>query len=69
MTHEYDVPFAYEMYGRITVTASSKEEAIKLANDKLSAMTTQEMADNADYLADSEEIDDEGVIYEDGKII
>ena len=67
--HSYDVPFAYEMYGRITVEASSKEEAIKIAEEKLDTMTTQEMAENAEYLSDSEEIDEEGVFYEDGVAI
>ena len=64
----YDIPFAYEMYGRISVKAESKEEAIKLAEEKLNEMSVQDMADNASYLEDSEEIDEEGVIYVDGRI-
>lgn len=70
--HSYDVPFAYEMYGRITVKASSKEEAIKIAEERLSEMSTQEMAECAEYISDSDEpvrIDEEGVFYEDGVAI
>ena len=64
----YDVPFAYQKYGRISVKANSRKEAINKAYDKIKAMTAQELEENALYLSDSEEIDEEGIFYVDGKI-
>jgi len=58
----YGVPFAFEMYGRIYVDAESEEEAIRKAQDKLDKMTTADMIEASEYLADSEEIDEEGYI-------
>ncbi|MBO5551450.1 MAG: hypothetical protein J5966_05775 [Lachnospiraceae bacterium] len=58
----YNIPFAYEKYGRIEVTADSVEEAVSIAEEMLSRMSVSEMEELAEYLADSEEIDHEGVI-------
>lgn len=60
----YQVPFGYEMYGRIEVEADTPEEAFKKAEEKLEKMSVAEMADNASFLEDSEEIDTDGVIID-----
>ena len=68
---EYGVPFAYEKYGRIPVIApkgTSEDELRRLADEKLSAMSVADMDKYSEYLSDSEEIDDEGIITEDGVI-
>ena len=66
----YNVPFAYEMYGRIPVEAKSLSEAFDKANDQIGGMSATEMASHAEYLLDSEEIDEEGlVIDENGNIV
>ena len=61
---EYRVPFAFEMYGRISVVAETEEKAKELAQQKLDAMTVGDMLDISTFLEDSEEIDDDGVIVE-----
>ena len=58
----YEVPFAYERYGRIEVSADSEAEAIKKAHAELEKMTVADMDANSTYLEDSEEIDEEGHI-------
>lgn len=63
---EFGIPFAFEMYGRIFVDAKTKEEAIEKAQEKLEKMSVSEMIANAEYLEDSEEIDEEGIILVDG---
>ena len=65
----FDIPFVFEMYGRISVEAESLEEAYKKAEEKLGKMTTSDMLDNASYLEDSEEIDEEGIVYKEGRVI
>lgn len=68
----YKVPFAYERYGYIYVKASSETEAKEKAEEKLLTMGDQEMYELSDYLPDSEEIDEEGEIFEvddDGNVI
>ena len=66
----YNVPFAYEMYGRIPVEAKSLPEAFDKAKDQIKRMSATEMATQAEYLLDSEEIDEEGlVIDENGNIV
>lgn len=70
MKHLYRVPFAYERYGRITVEAESREEAINLAAKELEGMTVSEMEGASDYLENSEEIDEEGNILDgDGNVV
>ena len=65
------VPFAYQMYGRISVRgASTMEEAAKMAEEKLKNMNFNEMASISEYLQDSEEIDTDGVFLdENGNVI
>gem|GEM_PF-6278923 len=58
---KYLVPFSYEMYGKIEVEAENEEAAKKAAEEKLDKMSVAEMAENAVYLFDSEEIDPEGI--------
>ena len=66
----YNVPFAYEMYGRIPVDAKSLSDAFDKAKDQIKRMSATEMATQAEYLLDSEEIDEEGlVIDENGNIV
>ena len=66
----YRVPFAYEMYGHIEVmlkgTDHTDEEIQRAAEDALKKMNYQEMLDASDYLLDSESIDYDGVIIDDG---
>ena len=67
---EYYVPFAYQKYGRIPVEAGSIEEAREKAEEKLKKMGLEEMESYAEYLSDSEEIDEEGVVLdEEGDIV
>lgn len=66
----YNVPFAYEMYGRVLVEAKSLSEAFDKAKDQIKCMSATEMAAHAEYLSDSEEIDEDGlVIDENGNIV
>lgn len=66
----YRVPFAYEKYGRIEVTAISKREAVKKAEAKLDEMSVQELEKLSSYLDDSAEIDYDGIIKDkDGNIL
>lgn len=59
----YKVPVAYERYGYIIIEgAGSEEEAISMAQAKLEKMTVEELDQVTDYLPDSEEIDEEGVM-------
>lgn len=61
----YQVPFAYERYGRLEVEApenASKEELIELAEQKLQIMSLVVMEELTTYLPDSEEIDYDGII-------
>ena len=52
----FKVPFSWEMYGHVTVKATSKEEAVKLAEDKFYA-TTRFPKDSI-YIQDSCYVDD-----------
>ena len=69
MSKTYEIPFAYEMYGRIEVEAESLDEAYKKAEEELDRMTLSEMEAQAEYLPDSEEIDTDGNILVDGEIM
>ena len=66
----YQIPFAYEHYGRISVEATSLVDAYSMAEDKLAEMTVEDMDAVSEYLDNSEEIDMEGIaLDEDGNII
>lgn len=66
----YRIPYAFEMYGRIEVEANSLDEAIKKADDELVVMELADLIANADYLEDSLERDEEGLILDDnGNIV
>lgn len=66
----YQIPFAYERYGRIFVEATSLVDAYSMAEDKLAEMTVEDMDAVSEYLDNSEEIDMEGIaLGEDGNII
>lgn len=66
----YRIPYAFEMYGRIEVEANSLDEAIKKADDELIVMEMTDLIANADYLEDSLERDEEGLILDDnGNIV
>lgn len=56
----YQIPFAYERYGYLTVYADSKNAACKKAEAQLNAMKETEMAALSDYLEDSATIDWDG---------
>lgn len=61
----WKIGFAYERYGYITVgpdEAETEEEAVEVAQEKLDEMSLADMEALADYLQDSEEIDEEGVL-------
>ncbi len=60
----FKIPFAYERYGKISVEADSKEEAIAKAEKILEEMTVSDMDTISEYLPDSEELDLEGNITE-----
>ncbi len=64
MPRKYYVPFAYERYGRIEVEADNIKDAFKKAEEKLANMSLQEMEESAQYLSDSEEIDTDGLVYD-----
>lgn len=64
----YRVPFAYQRYGRIDIESDkplSREEMIQKAAEKLEKMSVKDMDYLADYLENSEEIDEEGIIFDD----
>lgn len=66
----YRIPYAFEMYGRVEVEANSLDEAYKKADDELINMSTTDLIANADYLEDSLEVDEEGVVLdENGNIV
>lgn len=56
------VPFAFEMYGYIEVEAKNRDDAHKKAEEILEKMSVSDMLACSDYLQDSEEIDEEGII-------
>ena len=58
---KYYIPFAFEMYGKIEVTAATFAEAKKKAREWLEKATEEDMMALAQYLPDSEEIDEEGI--------
>jgi hypothetical protein len=60
----YRIPYAFEMYGRIEVEANSLDEAYKKADDELINMSTTDLVANADYLEDSLEVDEEGLVLD-----
>ena len=66
----YRIPYAFEMYGRIEVEADSLEKAIRKADNQLAYMPVVDLVANADYLEDSLELDEEGVVLdENGNIV
>ena len=66
----YRIPYAFEMYGRVEVEANSLDEAYEKADDELINMSTTDLIANADYLEDSLEVDEEGVVLdENGNIV
>ncbi len=63
----YQVPFAYERYGRLEIEApenASRKEVIELAEQKLERLSLQVMDEMTTYLEDSEEIDYDGIIMD-----
>lgn len=66
----FNIPYAYQMYGRIRIEAESLDEALEKAEEKINDMSEAELAENADYLDDSCEVDSDGIILDDdGNII
>jgi hypothetical protein len=65
----FNIPFGFQMYGRISVEAETLKEAYKRAEEKLGNMTTSDMLDNASYLENSENIDEDGIVYKDGVLL
>ncbi len=63
----FSIPYAFEMYGRLDIEASSLEEAYKKAEDELVNISLTDMIANASYLDDSLEIDEEGAVMVDGQ--
>ena len=66
-TQTFYVPFSYEMYGRLEIEApagTSIEKLQRMAEEKLSSMSLQDMAACTEYLADSEEIDYDGIVLD-----
>ncbi len=60
----YQIPFAYERYGRIEVEAGTLDEAFEKAEEKLAGMSVAEMEDVSEYLLDSEKIDRDGIVLD-----
>jgi hypothetical protein len=61
------VPFAFEMYGEIEVEVkdtASREDVLDAAKDILEAMSLYEMLNVSDLLLDSDQIDSDGIIYD-----
>ena len=66
----YGIPYAFEMYGRVEVEADSLDKAYKKAADELVNMSITDLVANADYLEDSLELDEEGLVLdENGNIV
>lgn len=66
----FSIPYAYEMYGRVCVEADTVEEAFEKAEGKVKGMGWDELAAYASPLADSLEVDHEGIVLdEDGNPI
>ena len=66
----YSIPYAFEMYGRVEVEADSLDKAYKKAADELVNMSITDLVANADYLEDSLELDEEGLVLdENGNIV
>lgn len=57
----YQVPFAYEKYGYVTVEANTILDAYSKAVDKIDKMTISQMEEISKYLEFSEEIDIDGI--------
>lgn len=66
---EFDIPFAFEQYGRITVKAKNLEEAYEKAEEELANMSVYDMQMNSEYLADSEEIDYDGIVFDETGVV
>ena len=67
---KYRIPYAFEMYGRIEVEADSLNEAYRKADDELVNMSVVDLVAYADYLEDSLEVDEEGIVLDDdGNIV
>lgn len=60
----YKVPICYEKYGYLPVEADTEEEAVEKVRKRLADMTLQEMDEYVEYLPDSEEVDEEGIMKE-----
>ena len=66
----YRIPYAFEMYGRVEVEADSLDKAYKKATDELVNMSITDLVASADYLEDSLELDEEGLVFdENGNIV
>lgn len=64
---KYYVPFAYQKYGRIEIddpNITTVDAAIEAADEKLQNMSVQDMESLSSYLADSEEIDKNGIVLD-----
>ena len=66
----FNIPYAYQMYGRIKIEADNLDEALEKAEEKIDDMSIDQLAENADYLDGSCEVDRDGIILnDDGDII
>ena len=67
---KYYIPFAYERYGNICVEADNPKEAIDKAKAELSVISEIDLNRMSNYLEDSLEVDEDGIIRDEhGNII
>ncbi len=64
MAKVFSVPFVYSMYGRVDVTAENEAESIEKAKEELDGYNTTDLHVISNYLEDSLEVDEEGLILE-----
>ena len=66
----YQIPFAYENYGRVAILAKNVTEAKKYAAHAVETMSLKSLEAMSDYLPDSAEIDEDGIVLDgDGNVV
>nr|DAZ81391.1 MAG TPA: Protein of unknown function (DUF3659) [Caudoviricetes sp.] len=67
---KYYIPFTYGRYGKICIEADNPKEAVDKAKTELSVISEIDLNRISAYLADSLEIDKDGVILDEcGNIV
>lgn len=66
---KYYIPFAYQKYGRVFVEANNIKQAKEKAINKLKSMSVLSLDFLSEYLEDSLELDEDGLIFDENKNI